>query len=162
MTSRREHCLSLATHGQSGTPTYRSWIEMRRRCRTSARDNSVYYSERGVKVCAAWSEFEAFLADMGERPTLAHSIDRINPNGNYEPDNCRWVTSTEQSNNRRNNRWVTFRGMKVSLRDALRMAGDVVAKDTARRRLNRGWQIDAAVETPPDGRYNGAPARGPR
>ena len=150
MVSRREHCLSLATHGQHGTPTYSSWIEMRRRCRASERDNSPYYSERGITVCAEWSEFEAFLADMGERPSSAHSIDRIDPNGNYEADNCQWVTATEQANNRRSNRWVAYRGMKVSLRTALRMAGDVVRKDTARRRLNRGWQIDAAVETPPD------------
>src|SRR4029077_17944433 len=128
--------------------------EMRRRCRASGRDNSQYYSERGVTVCDEWSEFETFLADMGERPTPWHSIDRIDPNGSYEAGNCRWVTATEQNNNKRSNRWVTYRGMNVSLRTALRMAGDIVEKSTARLRLNRGWQIDAVVETPPDERHD--------
>jgi hypothetical protein len=89
---------------------------------------------------------------MGERPTSSHTIDRIDPNGNYEPGNCRWVTVTEQNNNRRSNRRVTYRGVNVSLRAALRMAGDVVHKSSARWRLNKGWIIEAAVEMPPRGK----------
>src|SRR5262245_36101478 len=149
MVSRREHCLSLAKHGHYGTPTYSSWIEMRRRCRANGRDNSRYYSERNITVSAEWSDFGTFLADMGERPTPSHTIDRIDPNGNYEPGNCRWVTITEQNNNRRNNRYVTYRGLTVSLRTALRMAGDIVEQSLARQRLIKGWSIEAAVETLP-------------
>lgn len=89
-------------HGMNGTPTYRSWVEMRRRCRDPQRDK--YHAAMGVSVCERWQSFVNFLADMGERPSLRHSIDRFpNPFGNYEPGNCRWATAEQQANNRRKN-----------------------------------------------------------
>lgn len=98
------------THGHSSrlegpTPTYRSWSGMIQRCTNPKRPFYRIYGARGIKVCERWLVFENFLADMGERPEGA-TLDRINPNGNYEPENCRWATTLEQANNTRRNRVV--------------------------------------------------------
>jgi len=73
---------------------------MRRRCLNPRSTQYAYYGGRGVSICQRWETFENFLADMGERPN-GRSLDRINPYGNYEPSNCRWATSFEQTHNRR-------------------------------------------------------------
>ena len=80
--------------------TYTSWQAMRRRCLNPRSTQYAYYGGRGVSICQRWETFENFLADMGERPN-GRSLDRINPYGNYEPSNCRWATSFEQTHNRR-------------------------------------------------------------
>lgn len=86
-------------HGHSkGTRTYRSWMAMRDRCRYSNHKDYEHYGGRGIKVCERWQSFENFLADMGERP-VGLTLDRIDPNGNYEPGNCRWATWSEQREN---------------------------------------------------------------
>jgi hypothetical protein len=94
------------THGESNrglnTPEYRSWASMLSRCR-NPRDHSHWstYGGRGITVCERWNDYRAFLADMGRRPSLKHSIDRIDNNGNYEPSNCRWATPSQQQLNTR-------------------------------------------------------------
>lgn len=81
--------------------TYHIWYGMRLRCNDPEHHRYNYYGARGIKVCARWGSFDAFIEDMGLRPSPQHSIDRIDPSGNYEPSNCRWATMQQQTANRR-------------------------------------------------------------
>jgi hypothetical protein len=105
--SRKHHTL---THGESVrnflSPEYASWGNMLQRCRNPKSSVFQYYGGRGIKVCKRWFHFENFLADMGRRPSPKHRLDRINVNGNYEPDNCRWGTPEEHQQNKRPRRKV--------------------------------------------------------
>jgi hypothetical protein len=88
------------THGRSGTRTHRIWKAMWTRCTNPRQRGADCYVNRGIRVCDRWASFEAFLADMGEAPPR-YSIDRIDTNGNYEPDNCRWASYQTQARNSR-------------------------------------------------------------
>ena len=95
-------------HGYYGTPTYKSWSEMKHRC------NSNIKRYRYVSYCARWENFKNFLEDMGERPKNT-SLDRIDFNGNYEPGNCRWATNEIQQNNKSSCRYYEIDGEKLTL-----------------------------------------------
>lgn len=83
------------------SPEYRAWCHLKERCLTSTNSRYADYGGRGIKVCARWLVFENFLEDMGLKPTVKHSIDRINNDGDYTPENCRWATNLEQNLNKR-------------------------------------------------------------
>lgn len=89
-------------HGHAGmrSQTYNSWAGMLNRCTNPNATRWNYYGGRGITVCVRWRDFENFLKDMGTRPE-GHTLDRIDPNGNYEPGNCRWATWHDQRVNRR-------------------------------------------------------------
>lgn len=134
-------------HGLSKIPEYRAWINMRTRCYD---ENTPYFGTwggRGIRVCDRWlGSFEAFLADVGPRPTNKHSLDRIDVNGNYEPGNVRWALPKTQCRNQRVNHLVTMQGRTMTLADAVDSAP--VPYNTVLYRLKRGWNIEDAVRFP--------------
>ena len=102
------------THGMSYTPEYRIWAKMHNRCNDKNSKSYNDYGGRGIMVCRSWKVFENFYEDMGKRPE-GMSIDRIDVNGDYCPENCRWVTVNTQNNNKRNNRYISYKGETKTL-----------------------------------------------
>lgn len=105
------------THGKCGTPVYSVWAGMFDRCNKHPR-----YHGRGITVCERWKKFENFYADMGDRPP-GMSIDRIDNDKGYSPDNCRWATMREQSRNKGWNIWVEYQGRDWNLKDLADWSG---------------------------------------
>jgi hypothetical protein len=117
--------MSYYVHGHGsgrGSRTYKSWTQMLQRCGNEKDSSYSRYGGAGIRVCARWSRFADFLADMGERPD-GTSLDRIDRAGNYEPGNCRWATAREQQNNLKSNARVSFSGQELTLAEWSRELG---------------------------------------
>jgi hypothetical protein len=141
-------------HGMSQSPEHKIWRSMLTRCSNPNEKVFEHYGGRGIAVCERWQIFENFYADMGPRPSPAHSIDRRDNNGNYEPGNCRWATRTEQGNNRRANRVLTINGRTKTSTEWARDVG--LSPLMVAGRLHHGWTPEEAVFTPPRGKRSGA------
>jgi len=132
------------THGASQTPEYMVWKNMKGRCNNPK--NSVYkhYGKRGITVCARWlTSFENFIIDMGARPSALHQLDRIDVNGSYSPENCRWAAPTQNARNKRNNRLISYNGETLPLSAWAERTG--IAYNTLRMRLEAGWEPERAL-----------------
>lgn len=135
----------------SRSPEYRIWTHIKRRCHRKQDPAFKKYGAKGISVCAEWREsFAAFYNWMGPRPSPDHSVDRIDPRGNYEPGNVRWADHFTQANNRTNNVLVSYRGKQMTFAEAWRSAGMRVTKQSAWNRFNRfGWTLEDSVEKAP-------------
>jgi len=135
------------THGKTGTAEYRAWANMISRCENKNDLSFKDYGGRGIGVSRGWRcSFETFLQDMGNKPTAAHMIDRIDNDGNYEHGNCRWATRTEQNRNRRCNRLVTYKGATKCVSEWAGVVG--LPRYTIEKRLDSGWSVERAMTTP--------------
>lgn len=121
---------------------YTTWKGIRGRCNTPTNPKYPRYGGRGVKVCARWDSFEAFLEDMGPRPE-GMTIGRIDNDGDYAPENCRWETPRQQSNNTRRNIRLSINGQTKTLAQWARAAGLKVG--TLQRRYHAGWSAEDII-----------------
>jgi hypothetical protein len=134
--------------GKKPTGEYLAWSAAKKRCGNPGNASFRSYGARGIRVCADWAfSFEAFLRDMGPRPSPVHSLDRIDPSGDYEPSNCRWALPEVQVRNRRCVRWYAFEGDRLLLAELAARLG--ITRDQARslERLGRlpAWWIQGAT-----------------
>jgi hypothetical protein len=132
-------------HNYVGTPTYRSWYNMKSRCNNPKYTNSKLWHGKGIIYDPRWERFTLFLADMGERPP-GTSLDRIDGNKGYCKENCRWATRIEQSNNTSRNHYIEYRGNTMTLTQLAAEHG--LKQPTLRKRLSRGWPLEQALKTP--------------
>lgn len=140
------------THGHSNTRLYRIYKKIIRRCYCADEPSYHNYGGRGITVCDEWKNdfmtFYNWALDNGYDESL--SIDRINNDGNYEPTNCRWVDSKQQSNNRRTNKLFRYKGKTQTLMQWCEEYN--VNYERVYARLSRGWNFEEAIETKDDAR----------
>lgn len=132
------------------TPTeivtlHQLWRLMLSRCQQPRNKQFKHYGGRGIKVCERWQNFDNFCADLGPRPSPEMQIDRIDNNGNYEPENVRWATRAQQCRNRRSNINLTFAGRTMCMKDWAAEVG--IGPPTILTRLQRGWSVEQALTT---------------
>ncbi len=133
-------------HGNPASPTYRSWASMIARCIYPSHRGYANYGGRGIRVHPEWRIFAKFLADVGVRPSLAHSLERNKTDGHYEPGNVRWATRAEQSRNTRQNVLITVGDRTQCAADWAKESG--LRSATIRARLELGWDPALAATTP--------------
>lgn len=133
-------------HGMAGTHVYAVWQAMLQRCENPNAQRFEDYGGRGIKVCPKWHRFEGFFADMGNRKP-GFSLDRIDNDGDYCKENCRWAVTTVQANNTRRNRVIEFNGEKLTI--AQWAERKCLAWYTIRARLDQyGWSVEKTLTTP--------------
>lgn len=144
---------NFTKHGGSYSRIHGVWREMRDRCRNPKHKNYIFYGGRGIKVCEEWDYFAnfrnwAYNAGYDEHlESKKQTIDRINVDGDYCPENCRIVDMKAQSNNRRNNVFLEYKGERHTASEWARIIG--IKEKTLHCRIERGWSIERAIETYP-------------
>lgn len=133
---------TFKTHGKSGTPIYAIWRSMMQRCFDKGSQAYHRYGGRGISVCERWQSFENFYADMGERPD-GTSLERLDNDGDYNPENVIWADAKAQANNRRSNVVIEYNGEKKTMQQWADQLG--VKIGTLWMRFNRGWSVDRAM-----------------
>jgi hypothetical protein len=135
---------SRTKHGGFGTRTYQAWLGMKSRVSGKNQNSRTYYTSRGITACDRWlGSYKAFREDMGECPD-GMTLDRENNNGNYDKDNCRWVTHREQMSNTRRTHIVEVDGQRMCLRDACKKVN--LSYWLAMRRLAAGESPQKVVQ----------------
>ena len=138
--------LAAATHGKTNTTAYWRWRAMIQRCTNPRHKNWENYGGRGIAVCDRWRNFKHFYADMGDPPS-GLTLDRIDVNGDYNRENCRWATPIRQMRNTRRTPMLTFQGETLPLIDWAERVG--INFRTIHTRLRRDhWSIERALTTP--------------
>lgn len=138
---------ACTTHGMRFSPEWRTWRHIKDRCYNPNTERYPHYGGRGIKVCDRWlNSFENFYADMGKKPE-GYSIERINIDGDYSPENCKWIALRDQANNKKNNKFVTFKGKTQTVAQWAEELG--FNKQTLYSRLNGyGWSVEKSLTTP--------------
>lgn len=138
----KEH--SRYKHGQAGTPLYKKWEAMKRRCLNKNDKSYPRYGGRGIKICEEWLDFEGFAKDMASTFKLGLSLERLDNNGNYETWNCIWIPMADQNKNKRNATKYTYKGLSMTLPDWEKELG--FKQDTLRARIKRqGMSFEEAI-----------------
>lgn len=137
----------ITKHEGSYDNAYWSWKAMHRRCYNPSHDSYKHYGGKGIKVCDRWHEYRNFKEDMGEREKGV-SIDRIDGSKDYTPENCRWATFLEQSNNKSDNRYIEYKGVKYTCGELARKFG-IAGHALNIRYFRLNWPIDEALEIKP-------------
>ena len=126
-------------HGMTGTKIYKTWQDMMSRCYNPNNHAFDRYGGRGIKVCERWHKFENFYADVSQMENFnraGYTLDRIDVNGDYTPENCRWVDWKTQNRNRRNNIKIEYDGVEMTLMEAAERSG--ISYRTLQSRYKRG------------------------
>ncbi len=142
-------CLTLektTTHHMSRTRPYRIWMGMRSRCDNSSQPVYKYYGARGVHYCPEWSTFEGFWKDMQPGYVPDKTLDRVDNDGNYCPENCVWATNKEQSQHKTNNALLTYNGQTMNITQWSLKLGLPRSMLYGRKAL--GWSDQETIETP--------------
>jgi len=134
------------THNKTGSKIYAIWNSMIQRCNNSKQAPYKDYGGRGIKICKRWHTFKNFYDDMGN-PPKGTSLDRINNNKGYYPENCRWATLTEQNNNKRNTVFVKYKG-KITPISILARQYNINTNVLNSRIFRYKWSIEEALTTP--------------
>lgn len=126
---------------------YEAWRGMRRRCNPAEQaKNKQWKCYEGITCCERWNSFHAFASDMGPHPGPGFSLDRKHGAKVYSPENCKWSTTKEQTRNRKQNVWRTYKGETLCLTDWAKRYG--LERSTLASRLERGWEFERAIATP--------------
>ena len=136
------------THGESKTKLYRHWISMIYRCQNPKNQAYKWYGARGIKVCQKWQTFEGFKKWVEEtRTNEEYTVERIDVNGDYCPENCTWIPLSSQANNRRSNVMIEYNGKRQNLTDWCKEL-NLNYKRVHNRIYKLGWDFSKAISMP--------------